>query len=538
MNISEKSEDKQFSDLTNDTVYMENKMKKVKKNKNRFSKSTILDPLDNIYEVPLSKENYHSFKENLTVGHSIIEGQTNMDNSEQTDSKTTTTPTPPSVSNLFSYFFPSSSSKPTNSPVSLDPSTADFADIWLSQELQRDGDPDPDGTAQHRKDRFCSSNPLSNNVYVKDFQYFLKMVEYPTIYIEYYIKKTGIIIGNIFSGYTATDQDKKVIINQLNIMVLLLISIFAVYNWFFLLIFRDSSGKNIDKYDINHRFFEQYSGFLDYLLRFTLYPVEITNTFFTNWLPYGLNYLFKYVTIIWILLFIFIFYAFYYCGQFLVDLYYESLNILFRGLTVSHYGGSNSPAGISYYYINLLIVFSLLTFYFNPVNIFLNIMSMTIFGSLISFVISIMISCYWVSIPGILIPLYLFIYSFFGILIYSKKSFSQTLSDINEFIKNSIFQGEMCPVEESCKNKTLFENILDFLKLIVDLIYKYVFSISFVIILIYSIIDYYKNITTLTLKSNLINITIFLIFIIIGYLNYENASAVLKNLNEISNKKE
>jgi hypothetical protein len=147
-----------------------------------------------------------------------------------------------------------------------------------------------------------------------------------------------------------------------------------------------------------------------------------------------------------------------------------------------------------------------------------------------------MISCYFVSIPGILVPLYLFVYSFFGILIYSKKSFFETYKDINEFIRKSIFKdGESaCSAEDGCSTKSIFENLIDFIKLIVDLVYKYTFSISFIVLLVYSIIDYYKNITTLNLKSNLINITVFVILATITYLYYENKTSVLENLNEMT----
>jgi hypothetical protein len=517
-----KNVDKKFSDFSNDIEFIEKKIKNVKKNKKGFSKSTILDPLESIYDDdtnPLSENIYRSFSENAIVGEEIKETLDNMSNTTATQ-----TPTSRPTSNTSKY---------TPPPVNISPSGIDFADIWLYQELARDGDPNPDGSNPPKKtDEWCKNNPLAGNIYVNDFQKFLKMVEYPTVYTEYFIKKIGIYIGNILSTSTATDQEKKIIIKNLNILFTLTISIIIVYNWFFVLFYRDEENNKTKVFDVNYRFFEDYTFFLDYIFRFTLYPVDFVDKIFRNWFTWGVNSVFKYVTISWIVLFVFVFCIVYYWGQFFTDLYYQSLNILLRGVTTKHYG-SSSPASISYYYFNILIVYALFTFYFSPVNIISFVFSPLV--GVATLILSIMISCYLVSIPGILIPFYLFVYSFFAIFIYSKKSWFQTYKDINVFIGKSIFEDDNeCTAEDGCSNKSIFENFIDFIKLIVDLIYKYTFSISFIVILVYSIIDYYKNINTVNLKSNLINITVFVIIVIVTYLYYENRTSILEDLNEIS----
>jgi hypothetical protein len=95
-------------------------------------------------------------------------------------------------------------------------------------------------------------------------------------------------------------------------------------------------------------------------------------------------------------------------------------------------------------------------------------------------------------------------------------------------------------INDNCKNVTIFQHIIEFIQLIINLIYKYIFLFTLIGILIYSAIDYGVSIQNYDLKSGLIiliAIIIFIIFVIIYYNNIValNAAGIIGGNNSVDN---
>ena len=71
------------------------------------------------------------------------------------------------------------------------------------------------------------------------------------------------------------------------------------------------------------------------------------------------------------------------------------------------------------------------------------------------------------SLAAIFVCVYLFIYSFLAIPIYSKHSISKTMKLIDQFIKDSIVEKpefKNCDAPDECKNKSWSKYIFEFLQ--------------------------------------------------------------------------
>ena len=410
----------------------------------------------------------------------------------------------------------------------------DFADAELQKELDQIFKNVKSANEAIKKDRFCKKNELAQNEISSVVRNAILKLKYPFIYSEFFIKKLGIIIGDIFSKCTATANEKKVIVRNINSLLCTFISFFIVYNWFFIWYYKDFNGNHIETTSISTDILKNVSSLLHYLFEFVLYPITLVYQALMNWIPSKLTNMIKSTNVAWVLLYIVFIRILYYFGSYFKNLFFESLTIFLNKQVKPSDYGKDSASYNTYPSLHLLIAFKYIGSFtnflftsppFSMVSVFLNSMS----GLFRMFV-----SHFFVTLTAMLIVLYIFVHSFFSMSIYSNASLSQTMKNIRKFIFETSMADEYtkCPIDYDCQKRTFFEQIFDFIKLIIDIIYVQILPIMLIATLVYSMFDYTLSIKNTNLKVYMIILTIFMMLFVGGSSIFSNWLAVKRTMDE------
>jgi hypothetical protein len=408
----------------------------------------------------------------------------------------------------------------------------DFADKELVEELTRDGSGKGGSSSFNNTDNFWKGygSNFSDNGIFGIIGKILKFIEYPFAFLKYFIKKMGIYTCNYFSN-ESTDNEKRVVISVIMNIGIAYLCVFILYNWFYLFIYRDKMSdpagphfilKKIDKNDLYN------IPFLYWTLRFVIAPLEVFDVGFRKIFCTFLQYFNKSTNtnITWLLILL-LSIIFVYNTDFL-NLFYESLNITFRGKKTSDYGPKSASS--QYYPIFYAIIsISVLIYYIDPrpsqpenirstLTWYLELFSYYgIFLYILAICLNIFIGFFMVGIPGILVSLYVAFYSFFSMLWFSGgASITETIKKIDDFVEeasmfNDDLQRKLCPTFDECQERTILQKILYFFKLIFDICFKYLFKIYLLVIFFGAIKLYSKSINNTKLKLYLIYTTIIII---------------------------
>ena len=142
-----------------------------------------------------------------------------------------------------------------------------------------------------------------------------------------------------------------------------------------------------------------------------------------------------------------------------------------------------------------------------------------IFFRIIHFVIILFIS---VPVGGVLLMLYVLFTSLFGIFAYSGFNPKEIIKKIIEINKFTSFKSEEEKTE--CDEPSIFDRFIRIINYVSDFFYKYCFWIAFIYMLIYASIDYMSNIKAPLLKTSLlcINAMLILLFAVLCYTSFKN----------------
>jgi hypothetical protein len=142
-----------------------------------------------------------------------------------------------------------------------------------------------------------------------------------------------------------------------------------------------------------------------------------------------------------------------------------------------------------------------------------------IFFRIIHFVIILFIS---VPVGGILLMLYVLFTSLFGIFAYSGFNPKEIINKIIEINKFTSFKSEKDKTE--CGEPSIFDRFIRIINYVSDFFYKYCFWIAFLYMLIFASIDYMNNIKAPLLKTSLlcINSMLILLFAVLCYTSFKN----------------
>lgn len=191
--------------------------------------------------------------------------------------------------------------------------------------------------SQLRDELQDASEQIKDNPFFKFIKENLKYVEYPTIYFRWLEKKVGI---KLYEGLAKIQNIKLPDMGQVNAemryvnsvfskLFSLILTFFVTYNWFFLM-FYEHSEQRMSGWQITRQYFRDSSPFLNFLLEFILYPLYLLNEFMMSTLPEYMNWAFVSSDLIFLVMFVTIYKIMNSWGYAIVDLFFDSLKILFN----------------------------------------------------------------------------------------------------------------------------------------------------------------------------------------------------------------
>jgi len=486
-------------------IQVERKITKINKKRKGFSKNPILESIYDVDEYDYTNTN-KDIIENFETTSKKVDKKVDKKNESQKKTK---------IQNMIEI------AQSLNKALSL--KNRDFADNELKKEIDVIKGFEKEVKQKSKGDRWCKENQQTK--FLTTLRSVILYIKYPIIYIDYIIKKLGIIIAKTLSKNKANNSDKRIVIKRMKEFIYLFISLFIVYNWFFIWCFKYDDGKDgehVITKSININLFENsewsilkfMNKLFKYLFEFVISPVALLDYVFTIVSPVVVDYI-KTVNMKWVFLFIIISTSFVKIGAYLKNLFFQSLQVCFARDIPGETFGKRSASFTTYPFLHTLIAGSYIKSFWENFEIPL-FMFIAAFNA-ISGLIRMMFSHFCVSLAAIFVCIYLFIYSFFAIPIYSKKSIGETIQLIEQFIRDSIIEKpelKTCNATDECKNKTFWDYIFQFLQSITNVIYMYIFSIAIILVLFNSIIVYALELDNHELKMSLIIISLIMILCI------------------------
>lgn len=300
----------------------------------------------------------------------------------------------------------------------------------------------------------------------------------------------------------------------------ILLSCYIVYNWVFIMFYKDETGKTVElpvfldrgHFDLQSTFNVIYR-LANYFIRFSL--------FFPEKLQEGIKYASEKLpnyfnaSVCFSVAFFFIVFG---C--------YHSLDVLEKFLlSIVKFDYSNPVLWVMYGILFMLVALSFFEYDVNPFKLVSN-LNPVIFmvNAIISFLRYAFILFMGVPIAAILCFFYILIYSFFGIILlngFDFKQFSKIFGLINDYCKKT--QPEIRK-ETPCEPYTVFERFLIYFNIGFDFIYKNVFTLAFAYLLVYGLGDYWilKSLKSQQLTVVLVAINAVLLFsLIMNMISYK-----------------
>ena len=319
----------------------------------------------------------------------------------------------------------------------------------------------------------------------------------------------------------------------------IIVSCFAVYNWFFIMFFKDDEDKRVELIDITRRglYIAKKNNYLLKVIymffQFAMFIPEKFELYFVKNIPDMFSKLMS-PSFCFIILFFGLIYflnnTLDMARMFIID----SIMLDLRNFIVAS--------------LNTIVVFLFgihmisFEFYFDVPYMVQEAQRMAImstigilfmiFFRILHFVIILFIS---VPVGGVLLMLYVLFNSFFSILYhrifnkaFSNKTYLQIFKEINAFI--------MKPKKEKtdCDEPSILDKFAQLMNFISAIFCKYCFHSAFLYMLVYSIIDYMTNIKAPLLKTSLLSINSMLILIF----SVLSVSTYMKNNKNKSNNEE
>jgi len=298
------------------------------------------------------------------------------------------------------------------------------------------------------------------------------------------------------------EDDVNVLKTYITWFITILISMFSVYNWFFISFYRNDVGEKVENLasELNRRKLIQLSSSMPFLslcepyIKFSFFFPEMLYKIFAVFIP---DFAEKYFSpqVSFILLFYFIIYIFYYLSEQFCTFAEDVLDF--------NYGNSY----IVLFYCVTIILFMVewvesVTFNFNtisktPTKVIKKIASILPFVDIAYYILYAIYFCIIMLITpflgSFLTIIFILFISFFSL----GFSILDNIRRIHNFIDDNM------KTREHVEDPTIFQSITNIINYVFSFIYKYVFHSAFLVVLIWSFYDYTYNIQSDTLKISL-----------------------------------
>ena len=398
-------------------------------------------------------------------------------------------------------------------------------------------------------------NAVTENV-KKISNYIAKIAGYPMKTINSMTMTISKLLCKILSK-KSTDKDIELVKSRFKILLSILVSYYIIYNWYFVMFFKDS-GLRIPVIDLSMKRLMEIKP-LNYLFKYILCVVSSVDWVLVSKYPIIMKDNTPQLNLV--LLLLIIIYVVSTMGEDIIGDFATYLNMGKTGYTGTFiafsvfYGVYSFIQELSNEIVGEPSLMSLISTYF-LVSHYRNFGILHVIAYILRIIWSTIIHYLW----GLLVVVYVLIMSFFAIFIYSENSLFDTIKRINIFmteniiIKDQMYENvdsqnprfhkedtmvnsagklvlsgmdtlnELDPsgktgklsklISTSSKMKSLFESLI-------NIIYQYVFELIIIISLFYTMIMYGTNINDIELKSGLISLNFLFILLVAGYIHHK-----------------
>lgn len=356
----------------------------------------------------------------------------------------------------------------------------------------------------------------------------------PTIYLDKAETWVAIELANIFS--TTNKETKRKDTNKKDILLIkqefqsfitVVLCCYMVYNWYFLVFHKEP---NKEPFNISTSTLKQYSSIASLFFKYTIVPLSFLNSVCVYYLPGFVNFFTNSYLgekkddgtketkhgkkLNFIILFFFIVLLTTYLGPVLQK-------NLINGINMRPDSYSNAYIA-SFFLFGVASVFMMEVnnFPFNIIGFYLHKVQLAYLTipTLLLFVLRMMWSMSIVWLSGLLVVLYIFLYSFFAIFMHSNISIFKMIEKMHKSIIEKTEKkhmneqtgpcGNMHDPFSPCNTDNLFVKLYYILEKTIDFcvhyFYVYLFEITFIVVFLKSIIDYELKIKDANLKTSMV----------------------------------
>jgi len=310
----------------------------------------------------------------------------------------------------------------------------------------------------------------------------------------------------VFSNGQATTTDEDCLYRNAMTILTSLIGIYIFYNWFFILFYRDEDGHPVETWNVSWSALKEQNYILGFIFKYLVCQVSFLNAVLMKAKQYShvlgpqLGFMVLYSVIVLFMV---------NHGGSVLDLIQNSV----------HQKLDDTTTGLLMAGAFIFAAYTMMEEATKDTDKFMKKYSSIVMsiGTFVLFVMRMLVSYSYIWVAGLLIPVYLLVYSFGGIWLFSKHPLAETVGRIHKFIVKG-FEPPPPDKYSRCRPRTWVEWYTETLKWLVNVISRFFFEYVIGALLVSAIYDYYASMgDNPKLRDILVSLTLFMIAIICGY---------------------
>lgn len=363
---------------------------------------------------------------------------------------------------------------------------------------------------------FTSKNP--GEVLKPYLALLYSLIESPLRYINYVEESmTGWYASKISNG-KCSDADKKIVKQQFQAFLNVLLAFYIVYNWYYMMFYKpQGKGSRVEPFIvIKTKTLTDYNKFVSLFLKYTVVPVSVVNYMLLEYVPKWEVFISKRKLLnqrgIFTLLLLFIISVIQTNGSDIIDGLVKSIHMKmdkYTGLCIASFFlfGIYSQVTVEPDFMGILAGLKNYRALFSP---------MSSVGRIILFFIRFSWTSAISFVSSFLVYSYLLVMSFFAITIHSNMTYKDTIKMIDAYIENPNKYNEDSPPEtetfcdkisspkmfdlpdppSKCNPMNIFQKIVYYLTVLVYTVIKYCYKHTFEIVLVFTLLNSIKTFST------------------------------------------
>jgi hypothetical protein len=400
------------------------------------------------------------------------------------------------------------------------------------------------------------------------------LIENPLRYINYLEESTTGWYASKLSNGECSDADKKVVKQEFQAFLNVILSFYIVYNWYYMMFYKpQGKGSRVNPcINITTDALYEYNSFISLFFKYTIVPVSLLNQLFLDYIPKwevaatSLKLLTQ--RGVFMILLMVVINIIQNNGSEIVDGLVKSIH-----LKTDNYTGLFIASYVFHAIYSQFVVYPDFNGYLSKMNAAAMLRRpMGTMFLLILFIIKFMWTSAISFVSGFLVYSYLLVMSFFAITIHSNMTYKNTIKLINAYIDNPNIYNEDPPTDSEtycdkvsspkmfdlpdppskCNPMNMSQKIIYYTTVLVYTVIKYCYKYTFEIVLLFTLLNSIKTFSTTidnpSLRLGMIITCCAIITILCGYgakryflelVDAENkALKIKKTLDELKEMKE